>query len=122
MLSEHRFSPSTVEFTYSLQPRPSTLLPTVSNIVDLITSLVQSTFILLVTQWSTTRLDSNRIVGGVLRYVRHLLPYNDIRIVQTVRTPWEITPWGMMAISCLGLFLFFSKSVPLGGCAQRSEE
>jgi hypothetical protein len=113
-LREHRSSPSTVQFTYSLQPRSPTSLPTVSTVVDVITSLLQSLLCLLLVQWSAIHLDTNRIFGPVLRYIRLLLPYNDIRIVYLTHKTWEFTPLGIICILFLAVFLFFSKSTPIG--------
>jgi len=113
-LREHRSSPSTVQFTYSLQAQSSTSLPTVSTIVDLITSLLQSTLCLLFAQWSTIHLDTNRIFGPVLRYLRHLPPSNDIRMIKLTDKSWELTPLGAVSILFLAVFLFFSKSTPIG--------
>ena len=113
-LKEHRSSPSTVQFTYSLQPGSSNSLLTVSTIIDIITSLLQSTLCLLLIQWSTIHLDTNRILGPLLRYLRHLLPYNDIRIVHITSKSWELPPLGIVCILALALFLFFSKSTPIG--------
>jgi len=113
-LREHRSSPSTVQFTYSLQPCPPTSLPTVSTVVDVITSLLQSLLCLLLVQWSTIHFNTNRIFGPVLRYLRLLLPYNDIRIVHLTHKTWEFTPLGLISILFLAVFLFFSKSTPIG--------
>ena len=113
-LKEYRSSPLTVQFTYSQQPFSSNSLPTVSIIIDIITSLLQSTLCLLLVQWSTIHLDTNRILGPVLRYLRHLLPYNDIRIVHITSKSWEFPPLGVICIMALALFLFFSKSTPIG--------
>ena len=113
-LREHRSSPSTVQFTYSLQPHSPTSLPTVSTIVDLITSLLQSTISLLLAQWATIHLDTNRIFGPILRYLRHLLPNNDIRMIHLTGKTWELTPLGGVCILILAVFLFFSKSTPIG--------
>lgn len=104
-LTEHHSSPSTVQFTYSLQPRSSPSLPSVTSIVDFVTSLVQSALILVLAQWSTTHFHTNRIIGPILRYLRYLLPYNDIRILRPVDGQWEITPLGIMGIVCLAFFL-----------------
>jgi hypothetical protein len=117
-LTQHRPSPSTVQFTYSLQPRPSTSIPSISTIADLFASFVQSTFILLLAQCSTIRFDTNRVFGPVLRYLRHLVPYNDLRLVHTSTTStWHVThvtPLGIISILCLAFFLFFSKATPIG--------
>ena len=113
-LREHRSSPSTVQFTYSLQAHSPTSLATVSTIVDLITSLLQSTVYLLLAQWATIYLDTNRIFGPVLRYLRHLLPNSDIRMIHLTGNMWELTPLGGVSILFLAVFLFFSKSTPIG--------
>ena len=113
-LREHRSSPSTVQFTYSLQTHSPTSLPTVSTIVDLITSLLQSIICLFLAQWATIRLDTNRIFGSLLRYLRHLIPNNDIRMIHLTGKAWELTPLGVVCILLLTVFLFFSKSTPLG--------
>lgn len=113
-LREHRSSPSTVQFTYSLQVHSPTSSPTVSTIVDLITALIQSTICLLLAQWATIHLDTNRIFGPVLRYLRHLLPNNDIRMIHLTGEAWKLTPLGVVCILLLAVFLFFSKSTPIG--------
>ena len=113
-LREYRSSPSTVQFTYSVQPRPSSSLPNVSCTVDLLSSILKSTLILSLAQWSTTHFHNNKILGPILRYIWHLIPYTDIRILNTSKSLWEITPWGIIAILCFALFLFFSKSTPIG--------
>jgi hypothetical protein len=113
-LREHRSSPSTVQFTYSLQAHSPTSLPPVSTIVDLITCLLQSTICLLLAQWATIHLDTNRIFGPVLRYIRHLLPSTDIRMIHLTGKTWELTPLGVVCILILAVFLFFSKSTPIG--------
>ena len=113
-LTEHRSSPSTVQFIYSLQPRASTSLPNVPSIIDFITSLVQSTLILLFAQLSTNHFRNNRIISPILRYLRYLLPYNDIRILKVSFNHWEITPMGIIGIICLAIFLFFNKRTPIG--------
>src|SRR5579871_3651917 len=113
-LTEHRSSPSTVQFIYSLQPRASTSLPNVPSIIDFITSLVQSTLILLFAQLSTNHFRNNRIISPILRYLRYLLPYNDIRILKVSFNHWKITPMGIIGIICLAIFLFFNKRTPIG--------
>jgi hypothetical protein len=113
-LREHRSSPSTVQFTYSLQVHSPTSFPTVSTIVDLITALIQSTICLLLAQWATIHLDTNRIFGPVLRYLRHLLPNDDIRMIHLTEEAWKLTPLGVVCILLLTVFLFFSKSTPIG--------
>lgn len=113
-LTEHRWSPSTVKFTYSPQPRPPLTIPTVSTIIDFINSIFQSSIVLIVVQWSAIHFESNRIFGPILRYLRHLLPYNDIRILDTGGKAFHITPYGGLCIVCLAMFLFLSKSMPMG--------
>ena len=113
-LREHRSSPSTVQFTYSLQPSSPDSPLTVSTIIDIASSVVQSTLCLLLVQWSAIHLDTNRILGPVLRYLRHLLPYNDIGIVHITSKSWELSPLGLICILAVALFLFFSKPTPTG--------
>src|SRR5579859_2500656 len=113
-LTEHRSSPSTVQFTYSLQSPTSSSLPSPSTIIDIITSLVKASLFFLFAQWATVHLDTNRVFGPILRYLRHLLPQNDIRIVLSENNAWELTPLGAGCILSLALFLFFSKSTPIG--------
>jgi hypothetical protein len=113
-LTEHRSSPSTVQFTYSLQPCSPTSLPTLSTIIDIITSLFQSALSLFLAQWSTIHFQTNKIFGPILCYLRHLLPYNDIRIIHFTGKTWQLTPLGAGCIFFLAVFLFFSKSTPIG--------
>ena len=113
-LVEHRSSPSTVQFIYSPQPRSTNPLRNISTVVDFITSLFQSSLIVLLVQWSTNHFRTNRIIGPLLQYLRYLLPYNDIRILKTSDNKWEITPLGIIAIICLAIFLSFSKRMPIG--------
>ena|ERR1700737_5020077 len=117
-LTEHRSSPSTVQFTYSLQPRPSTTsLPSLTTLVDILASLLQSALFFLLGQWATIHLDTNQVFGPVLRYLRHLLPQKDIRILHNQDNLWELTPFGAVCIVSLAFFLFFSKSTPTGSPA-----
>jgi hypothetical protein len=111
-LIEHRSSPSTVEFKYSLQV-PSTSVPSITTLADLVTSLLQSTLFFVLAQWSTIHLDTNQVFGPILRYLRHLVPHNDIRIVSQGEG-WELTPLGAFCVLSFAIFLFFSKSTPIG--------
>jgi hypothetical protein len=113
-LTVHRPSPSTVQFTYSPQPHSTGSLPTVSVIIGIVTSLLQSTLVLVISQWCTIHLDTNRVLGPLLRYLRYLLPYNDIRILRCSSKSWELTPLGAVCILFLAAFLFFSESTPIG--------
>ena len=113
-LTEHRSSPSTVQFTYSLQVDSSRSLLTVSTVFDLVTCLVQSTIGLLLVQWAKVHLNTNRIFGPVLRYLRHLLPDDDIRMIHLTGKIWELTPVDVVCIVFFAVFLLFSKSTPIG--------
>lgn len=113
-LLEHRSSPSTVQFTYSPQPRASSSVPSISIFVEVFSVALKSTICLLLVQWSTFHLDTNKIFGPVLRYMRHILPYNDFRIVHWTGKTWSLTPLGATSILLLAIFLFFSKSEPIG--------
>jgi len=114
-LTEHRSSTSTVQFTVSTQARtPSGSAPTLATFLDVFTSLLQSVIILLAAQWAVLQLDTNRILGPVLRYFRHLLPYKDVQIVHLNDKTWELTPIGAICILSLAVFVFFSKPTPIG--------
>jgi len=112
-LIQHRSSPSTVQFTYSVQPS-SRSFPNVASTLDLLSALCRSAVLLLFAQWSTTRLYSNRIIGPLLRYIGGILPYHDVRFLQMESTPWRLSAWGVIAILCFALLLFYCRMRPLG--------
>ena len=113
-LREQRSSPSTIEFRYSLSPTHSPSLLNVSTVIDGVASVLKSALYLLIAQWSAAHLKTNRMLGPVLRNIRQVFPYNDIRIVRPTDASWELSPFGTICILILGIFLFFSKSTPVG--------
>lgn len=113
-IREQRSSPSTIEFKYSLSPTPSPSLPNISTVIDGIASALKSALYLLIAQLSAAHLKTNRMLGPVLRNIGQIFPYNDIRIVRPTDASWELSPFGTICIVILSLFLFFSKSTPVG--------
>ena len=118
-LAVQRASLSTVEFTYSAHPRCSTSIPSIPVLIDVTVALFQSASALLFAQWASAQLATNKVLGPLLRSLRYLLPYNDARIVKFVDNTWQATRLGVIGIFLLAVFLFFSKSMPIGSSRRQ---
>jgi len=112
-MTEYKSSPSTVEFKYSSQPGSSSLF-TIPSLIDFLTSTLQATLSLILAQWCTIHLSSNRIVGPVLRYMHILLSHQDLRILHFPPQGVGLSQFGIICIFLLSTLLFFSKPTPIG--------
>jgi len=112
-MTEYKSSPSTVEFKYSSQPGSSSLF-TIPSLIDFLTSTLQAIISLLLAQWCTIHLSSNRIIGPILLYIDVLLSHQDLRILQFLpQDGLRLTQFGIICIFLLSTLLFFSKPAPI---------